>query len=80
MVRRMADGRFRDEQWEGRYDAHIAPINHLVDALQAESANAQVPYVAPMYGGGQWKAVEYSARSRSNDSIRGGKRFFVYGK
>jgi hypothetical protein len=52
MPRRMADQKFRDEQWRRRKAKHIAPINRLVDALRRQGANARsVPYVAPMYGG-----------------------------
>lgn len=47
----MADLEFRHEQWEHRYDDHIAPINRLVDELQVESERGWLPYVAPMYGG-----------------------------
>lgn len=48
MPRRMADSEFSDEQWQHRYDEHIAPINRFVDEL---CHNSWVPYVAPMYGG-----------------------------
>ena len=48
MPRRMANEGFRAEQWNHRYDKHIAPINRLVDEL---CQKGWVPYVAPMYGG-----------------------------
>lgn len=48
MSRRMADSEFRNEQWQHRYDEHIAQINGFVDEL---CRNSWVPYVAPMYGG-----------------------------
>ena len=34
MPRRMADPTFHATQWNHRYAAHIAPINHLVDDLR----------------------------------------------
>jgi hypothetical protein len=51
MARRMRDQRFREEQWQHRYDPHIAPINQFVDELHRISGCDSVPYVAPMYGG-----------------------------
>ena len=55
MARRMAEESFRREQWEHRYDPHIAPINQLVDELRkgmgAGDSTRWAPYVAPMYGG-----------------------------
>ena len=45
----MANPNFREEQWSHRFDAHVAPINHLVDELTRSGDFA--PYVAPMYGG-----------------------------
>ena len=47
----MADAAFREEQQRHRYDAHVAPINRLVDELQQEGGPGRMPYVAPMYGG-----------------------------
>src|SRR5688572_10358255 len=46
----MTDPWFREEQWQHRFDAHVAPINRLVDTLR-DSGRGWVPYVAPMYGG-----------------------------
>ena len=51
MPRRMKEIGFRMEQWDHRYDAHIAPINQLVDELRRIPGCDSVPYVAPMYGG-----------------------------
>ena len=45
----MADPTFRQEQWQHRFDPHIAPINQFVDELRRGGKWA--PYVAPMYGG-----------------------------
>jgi hypothetical protein len=50
MVRRMADGAFRNDQERRRYEDHIAPINRLVDQLSGLD-RGWPPYVAPMYGG-----------------------------
>ncbi|BCM91003.1 hypothetical protein IAD21_02867 [Abditibacteriota bacterium] len=49
----MAEKEFREEQWEHRYDEHIAPINRLVDELRKDPhlESPWAPYVAPMYGG-----------------------------
>lgn len=49
MTRRMADKHFRIDQWDHRYDKHVAPINLLVDEFRG--AGLWLPYVAPMYGG-----------------------------
>lgn len=46
----MAEDTFRNEQWQHRYDTHIAPVNRLVDTLR-RSERGWLPYVAPMYGG-----------------------------
>lgn len=51
MARRMVDERFRAEQWQHRYDAHIAEINLFVDELRRIPGRESVPYIAPMYGG-----------------------------
>jgi len=45
----MADPTFRQEQWQHRFDPHIAPINQFIDELRRGGKWA--PYVAPMYGG-----------------------------
>jgi hypothetical protein len=47
----MKDIAFRGEQWRRRYDDHIAPINRLVDELNADPIRDGAPYVAPLYGG-----------------------------
>src|SRR5688500_12815653 len=51
ITRRMADPEFRNDQWNGRYESHVAPINQLVDQLQLPDGRGFMPYVAPMYGG-----------------------------
>lgn len=50
MVRRMRDARFRDDQWEHRFDPHVAPVNRYVDELR-QAGTGWVPYVAPLHGG-----------------------------
>lgn len=50
-VRRMADPRFRAEQWAGRYAPHVAPLNRLVDGLVGYEDRGWLPYVAPVHGG-----------------------------
>jgi hypothetical protein len=47
----MADQDFRQEQWEHRFDEHIAPVNALVDRLSDPDGREWMPYVAPMHGG-----------------------------
>jgi hypothetical protein len=47
----MRDEDFRREQWEHRYDPHVAPINGLVDRLSDPDGREWMPYVAPMHGG-----------------------------
>lgn len=49
MPRRMADSKFCDEQYQHRYDEHIARINRFVDELRRNGK--EVPYVASMHGG-----------------------------
>src|SRR5437879_4601334 len=52
MARQMAVADFRTEQWDRRYDAHVARINSLVDDLRENTdCGGAPPYVAPMYGG-----------------------------
>lgn len=51
MPRRMADEDFRQEQWEHRFDPHIAPVNALVNRLSDPDGREWMPYVAPMHGG-----------------------------
>jgi hypothetical protein len=46
----MADRAFREDQWAHRYDAHVVPINSLVDSM-CRGERGWAPYVAPMYGG-----------------------------
>lgn len=48
MARLMADKEFKKQQWDRRYDTHIAPINQYIDHL---SSKRWIPYVAPLYGG-----------------------------
>ncbi len=52
MARRMAEDKFRNQQWEKRYDKHIAKINQFVDELRRDE-RGWAPYIAPMYGGVQ---------------------------
>ena len=42
---------FREEQWQHRFDAHVAPVNHLVDDLIAEHPGRWMPYIPPYHGG-----------------------------
>jgi hypothetical protein len=46
----MADPAFRAEQWNRRFDPHIAPINRYVDEIR-EVGHGWAPYVAPIHGG-----------------------------
>jgi Uracil DNA glycosylase superfamily len=46
----MADSAFRADQWKGRFDPHIAPINHYVDEIRSLGFG-WAPYVAPIHGG-----------------------------
>lgn len=36
---------------QGRYDAHVRPLNLLVKELRRNHGRGSVPYVAPDYGG-----------------------------
>jgi hypothetical protein len=44
----MADPLFRADQWNRRYERHVAPINEYVDSI---STPLWLPYVAPLHGG-----------------------------
>lgn len=46
----MAEEEFRQQQWDLRYDRHIAPINRYVDELR-QQGRGWAPYVAPVHGG-----------------------------
>ena len=39
---------YREDQFQRRYEEHVAPINHLVDELAEIGC---IPYIAPIYGG-----------------------------
>lgn len=49
--RRSRSPEFRRLQWEQRFAARVAPINHLVDALIVERPGSWMPYIAPYHGG-----------------------------
>lgn len=49
--RRMRDPVFREEQWEHRFDPHVAPVNDLVDELIEDGPGGWVPYIPPYHGG-----------------------------
>ena len=49
--RRMRDSDFRQQQRDGLWSPHVAPINALVDELRDLDGRGWVPYVAPVYGG-----------------------------
>jgi hypothetical protein len=55
--RRMRDPKYRRQQWEDRWAPHVAPVNALVDRLRADAGKAGVPYVAPVYGGVNARAL-----------------------
>lgn len=55
-MRRMADKSFREQQWAGRYDAHVRPVNELVDRLR-DVERGWLPYVAPCHGGVQGRIL-----------------------
>jgi uracil-DNA glycosylase len=46
----MANDAWRQDQWERRYDTHIAPVNHYVDEIR-DHGRGWAPYVAPLHGG-----------------------------
>ncbi len=48
---------FRKEQWDHRFDSHVAPINRLVDDLIADHSDRWMPYVAPYHGGTRAKVL-----------------------
>lgn len=49
--RRMRSPAFGDEQWQHRFDPHVAPVNALVDKLIEQSVDRWMPYVPPYHGG-----------------------------
>jgi hypothetical protein len=73
MVRRMREVGFREEQFQHRYDEHIAPINQFVDEL-CKSAPG-VPYVAPMYGGVNARLLSVLCDPGPKTQVDGGSGF-----
>jgi hypothetical protein len=53
----MQDPHYRADQWQRRYDPHIAPINRLVDELGRGNEETRPPYIAPMYRGVEARAL-----------------------
>lgn len=51
MARQMKNVAYIEQQRRRLYEAHIAPINRLVDELRQDSDRGWAPYVAPIYGG-----------------------------
>jgi hypothetical protein len=49
--RLMRQARFRQQQWEHRFDGHVEPINRLVNDLRDADGRGWMPYVAPLHGG-----------------------------
>jgi hypothetical protein len=48
----MRDPVFRQQQWDQRYAAHVAPLNRWIDAeLNANAATGTAPYIPPLHGG-----------------------------
>ena len=56
----MADPAFRADQHLHRDDAHVAPINELVEELRQDPERGWMPYVAPMYGGVEARLLSVS--------------------
>lgn len=50
MARRLTDPAFRADQWNRRFDPHVAPINRYVDEIR-DLGYGWAPYVAPIHGG-----------------------------
>lgn len=49
MVKQMRDSRFRADQWQHRYDSHVADLNRWVDRLVPSTGEGKPPYIAPHY-------------------------------
>lgn len=56
-VRLMRQDVFRRQQWEHRFDEHIAPVNRLVDALRDTDGRGWLPYVAPLHAGAETRML-----------------------
>lgn len=69
MVRRMADGAFREDQLRRRYEDHIAPINRLVDELSNTATGANPVRALPLLLQSLWGLIVSLFRrpSRSRD-------------
>lgn len=52
----MADPLFRADQWQRRFDPHVAPVNRYVDEIRT-LGRGWVPYVAPIHGGVQARVL-----------------------
>jgi len=75
MARMMADSKYRDLQWQHRYDAHIAPINMFVDELCGDSERGWAPYVAPIYGGVNARLLSVLRDPGPKTQVNGGSGF-----
>lgn len=51
MARRMRDPSLRDQQWQGRFEPHVAPINRQLEAW-AEGRGVPAPPLVPPHLGG----------------------------
>ena len=54
----LATENFREELLSRRYEPNVAPVNELLDVLQATKAGTAVPYVDPMHDGGGAKQCQ----------------------
>jgi hypothetical protein len=68
----MRDPAFRASQLDRLRDAHVAPINDLVDELRC-SGRGWLPYVAPIYGGVRAEMLHIfrDPGPMTNDAARG---------
>jgi hypothetical protein len=69
----MRDPQFRQQQVDGVRAPHVAPINALADELTDRSGRGWVPYVAPVYGGVDARAlcILQAPGSMTNDQTGG---------
>lgn len=75
MPRRMADPVFRAEQWEHRFDPHVAPINRLVDSLGTDGNSGSAVYVAPHQGGTEAPIISLMSNPGPKAGHGGGSGF-----
>ena len=74
--RRMRVPGFREQQWDHRFDPHVAPVNDLVDSLIEGRDGRWMPYIPPYHGGIEAEIVLlYQDPGKMTSTVHGGSGF-----